>query len=408
MSSRYLIVGGGGAAASAIEGIRAHDRDGAITLVSRDNHLPYRRPLLSRDLWFGRATLDDLALHDEAWYRERGVELMLRREAVELDTERRLVWDDRGAEHGYEKLLLATGSRARLLDAPGSALEGVHYFRSLEDCLFLEERASRVRHALVVGGGFIAMELSAALRHRGLDVTLLLPEEYPLRRLLPRDLGLHLASAYRARGIEVISGETVVAIEEHSGALVARTPGGNYVDTELMLVGAGVVPHDELAEASGLEVDMGIEVDEFARTSDANVYAAGDVAEFPCPPLQRRMRCEHWRHALEHGYAAGANMAGANLPYDAVPAFDSAFFEHAWEGVGELDASSVVEEVWDETFHRGVLFYLRDEVVRGVLLWNRPGLVEWARGLVREGRPTTVEERAKAIPRAQAEALAGR
>src|SRR2546422_3891838 len=159
----YVIVGGGLAGASAIEGIRAHDREGAIFMLARENHAPYPRPPLTKDLWFGKSTRDKLPVHPESFYRENKVELVLRREAIELDPGKHAVWDDRGIECTYGKLLLATGGRPRIMDAQGADIEGVHYYRYLEDYLLLESRLPHFRHALVVGGGFIALELAAAL-----------------------------------------------------------------------------------------------------------------------------------------------------------------------------------------------------------------------------------------------------
>ena len=163
----YVIVGGGLAGASAVEGIRAHDREGAILLLARENYSPYHRPPLSKDLWFGKSTPDKLAVHDEQFYREHKVELVVRREAVELDPRRHAVWDDRGTEYTYGKLLLATGGRPRVLNVEGADAEGVHYYRYLEDYLVLEGRLPHLQHALVVGGGFIGLELAAALSHKG-------------------------------------------------------------------------------------------------------------------------------------------------------------------------------------------------------------------------------------------------
>lgn len=392
----YVIVGGGAAAASAVEGIRAHDTQGSVLVMSRDNHPPYKRPPLTKDLWFGKATLDELPIHPEPYYREQNVELMLRREAVEIDAVKRMVWDDRGIAFEYGELLLATGGRPRLMNVPGGTIDAVHHFRYLEDYLFLRQHS--FEHALVVGGGFIGTELAAALRHAGKEVTFMFPEEYPLRRVLPRDLGLFIADTYREKGIDVISGESVAAFEDHGATITARTHSGNYADTQLALVGVGIVPHTELADAAGLDVSKGIVVDSLGRASAEHVWAAGDVAEFPYLALGETMRMEHWDHAIAHGKAVGANMAGANRPYDEMPVFFSDLFDIGWEAVGEIDSQLVVEEVWREPNQQGVLFYLRDEVVRGVLMWNSWGLADWARGLIREARPLTVEERAKAIP----------
>lgn len=397
MRHEYVIVGGGLAAASAIEGIRAHDPNGPILLLSRDNHPPYHRPPLSKGLWFGKSTLDQLPVHDQAFYRDQRVELALRREVVELDADQRTVWDDHGARYDYGKLLLATGGRPRRLNAEGAEMEGVHYYRNLEDYQFLAEHVPRLRHLLVVGGGFIGVEMAAALRHAGKMVTLLYAEEYPLRRLLPRDLGLFVADYYRDQGVETVSGELVMRFDDAAGEINVATANGNQATTELVLVGVGIEPQDDLAEAAGLETGNGIEVDEYARSSDPHVWAAGDVAEFPCLALDKRMRVEHWDHAIHHGKAAGANMAGANRPYTHLPMFFSDLFDLGWEAVGEVDSNLETHAVWKQEFREGVVFYLREDVVRGVLLWNVWEKVEWARGLIREGRQLSSAEREAAV-----------
>jgi NADPH-dependent 2,4-dienoyl-CoA reductase/sulfur reductase-like enzyme len=398
MQVPYIIVGGGLAGASAIEGIRAHDHDSPILLLSRENHPPYHRPPLSKDLWFGKSTMDKLPVHDESFYRENKVEVALRREAVELDAERRRLWDDHGTMYEYGRLLIATGGFPRRFSVPGSDHPSIGYYRYLEDYLALQERLERLRHALVIGGGFIGMEIAAALRHAGKEVTLLYPEPWPLQKVLPRDLGAFVADYYREQGVEAVSEERVVRFEDHGSEITAHTASGNMVTTELVIAGIGISPAVDLAEAAGLEVGNGIEVDEYARTSDPYIYAAGDVAEFPYLALDRRMRIEHWDHAIQHGKAAGANMAGANRPYTHLPFFYSDLFDLGWEAVGEVDSELEIHAVWKQEHREGVVFYLRDEVVRGALLWNVWNAVDWARGLIQQAKPMTREEREAAVP----------
>lgn len=395
---RYVIVGGGLAAASAVEGIRSRDREGTILLLSRENHAPYHRPPLSKGLWFGKETMDDVPVHPDDWYREQGVELALRREVVELDAVRRVVTDERGADHAYEKLLLATGGRPRRLDAEGAELEEVHYFRDLEDYMRLRGHLDRFEHALVIGGGFIGMELAAALRHTGKSVTLLIDREYPLGHVFPRDLGMALLDFYREKGIEPVTGDRVIGFEEGQGLVHARTTNGGVVTTQLAIAGVGIQPQVDLAEIAGLEVQKGIVVDEFTRTSHPDVHAAGDVAEFPSLALRQRMRIEHWDHAREHGRCAGVNMAGGEQPYTALPYFFGDFFELGFEAVGELDPSLDVVPVWRTPYREGVLYYLREDVPRGVVLWNVWNAVDWARDLVRKAQPMTRADLEAAVP----------
>lgn len=398
MKYEYLIVGGGLTAASAIDGIRAHDSKGKILLVSRENHAPYHRPPLSKGLWFGKESMDDLPVRSDASYEALGVTLHLRREVVELDAQARTIWDDRGEAFEYGALLLATGGKPRLLDAVVDPQSNVHYFRTLEDYLTLRASLERVQHNLVIGAGFIGLEIAAALHHAGQEVTLLYQDEYPLRRVLPRDLGLYVADYYRRKGVETVSNDGVAEIVDTGGLLHARTHGGNTVTTQQVIVGVGIVPHVELAEAAGLLTGTGIEVDEYTRTSDPHIFAAGDVAEFPYLAIERRMRIEHWDHAKMHGRVAGENMAGAKTPYDHLPMFWSDFFDLGWEAVGNLDPAHQIDAVWAREYEEGVLFYCEEDVVRGVLLWNSWDKVDWARGLIRAAKPMSHEERVAAIP----------
>jgi NADPH-dependent 2,4-dienoyl-CoA reductase/sulfur reductase-like enzyme len=307
------------------------------------------------------------------------------------------VWDERGTEYGYERLLLATGGRPRRLNVPGADDEGVRYYRDLEDYLYFRAHGDRYEHVLIIGAGFIGMEMAAALTHAGKEVTLLYTGEWPLERVLPRELGLFVAGYYREKGVETVSNDTVVSFETLKGQIMARTGSGGVVTTQLVLVGVGIEPQTDLAEAAGLEVRNGIAVDEFGRTSNPDIYAAGDVAEYPDLGLAMARRVEHWDHALQHGRVVGANMAGADTPYPGLPMFYSDLFDLGWEAVGEVDGAMETDAVWKEPFREGVVFYLREGVIRGVLLWNVWEKVEWARELIRAGKPMSGEERRKLV-----------
>jgi NADPH-dependent 2,4-dienoyl-CoA reductase/sulfur reductase-like enzyme len=397
MKVRYCIVGGGAAAAAAIEGIRTHDPTGDILMLSRENHRPYRRPLLTKELLLGTATLDRLPLHPDEWYAEQKVDVRLRHEDIEVDAENGRLWDERGERIEFGDLLLATGCRPRRLHAEGSEISSVRYFRDLEDYLDLESRLDRVQHITMVGGGFTSIEMSAALRARGKEITLVVPDEYPLHRLLPRDLGGPLLDYLREMGVETVSGDTLVKIEEMNGLVHARTLLGNEIDTQLVLVDQGGEPLADLAEAAGIAIDDGIVVDEFGRSSSPHVWAAGDVAEYPCLALNVIMRVEGSDHAEQHGRVVGANMAGANEPYTHLPFKWFRVGDLQFEGVGELWARLDTEIVWMQPGREGVVFYLRDDVIRGVLLINVSERLEWARGLIRDARSMTSAERSSMV-----------
>lgn len=395
MHYRYVIVGGGLAAASAIEGIRSRDREGGILMFSRENHLPYQRTPLSKDAWSPGYDLGRLAIHPDGYYDEMNVDVRLRREIVEIDTEHRVLWDERGDSVGFDEVLFATGCRPKRLHAEGAAESpSVRYYRDLEDYLDLHRRIEQLQHVTLVGGGFAAVELAGTLRSRGLQVTLVFPEEWPLHRLLPRSLGLGLVDVLRGMGVETVSGETLVQIREAGGFVQARTYGGNDLTTQLVVVDQGSEPQVELADATGLDIDDGIVVDDHGRASKPHAWAAGDVAEFPYLALGQLMRVEGTDHAEHHGRIVGENMAGADRVYDHLPRKWFELDHLRFEGVGELNSRLDSDEVWIEPGREGVIFYLLDDVVRGVMLCNVPDRLDWARSLVRAAKPMSAADRA--------------
>jgi 3-phenylpropionate/trans-cinnamate dioxygenase ferredoxin reductase component len=375
--ARYLIVGGGMAAAGAVAGIRAHDEDGAIAIVGAEPHPPYKRPLLSKKLWSGGA-------EEKLWYDAAlgGADLTTGRRIVELDLGARRAKDDRGDEYGYEKVLLATGGSPRRF---GGNDEDVVYFRTLDDYRTVRAAAEGGGHVVVIGGGFIGSELAASLTGIGARVTLVFPETAIVSRILPAGLAAFVTDYYREKGVEMLGNETVASVDGRSVSLGS----GRTVDGDAVVAGLGIVPATELAEAAGLEVDDGIVVDELGRASGRDdVFAAGDVANFPSLPLGKRVRVEHEDHANTHGRAVGANMAGANAPYDYLPFFYSDMFDLGYEAVGDLDARLTTLEAWEEPNRKGVVMYVDDERrPRGVLLWDTWGKVDVARELIRAAQP---------------------
>jgi 3-phenylpropionate/trans-cinnamate dioxygenase ferredoxin reductase subunit len=368
---RYLIVGGGMTADAAAKGIREHDPDGSIVLVGDDPHPPYKRPPLSKGLWSGG---------DEAkiWRatEETGARLVLGRRIVALDLDARRATDDAGEEYAWEKLLLATGGSPRRLAGDDSK---VVYFRTLDDFHGLRERVGDGTRATVVGGGFIGSEIAAALAGAGAQVTMLFPEPTIGFRLFPRDLGEFVTRYYRDKGVEVRAGETVADAADLEG--------------DVVVAGLGILPNVELAEAAGLPVDNGIVVDEHGRVGGRDdVFAAGDVANFPSPVLGKRFRVEHEDHANTHGKVVGANMAGASIPYDHIPLFYSDMFELGYEAVGEVDSRLETVADWEEPFRKGVIAYLDDAGrPRGFLLWDVWGKVDAARDAIKAGERTLVQ-----------------
>jgi NADPH-dependent 2,4-dienoyl-CoA reductase/sulfur reductase-like enzyme len=378
-SYKYLIVGGGMTGDSAARGIRDHDKDGSIGLVGAESHPPYSRPPLSKALWQGKDESSIWRGTDEL-----GVDLVVGRKIVSLDVDNHRATDDQGEEYEYERLLLATGGKPRQL--PGEPADGVVYFRTFDDYKRLRSSVHDGARFLVVGGGFIGSEIAAALQSNGAQVTMVFPEDGIGARLFPADLARFVTDYYREKGVEVRTGELA------SPELLEGFDG--------VVAGLGIEPNTELAESAGIKVEGGIAVDPYGRIVDVDdVYAAGDVAIFPVPALDTTMRVEHEDHANTHGRTVGANMAGADTPYDHLPFFYSDLFDLGYEAVGEIDSRHDTVEHWKEPGREGVVAYVDgDRKPRGFLLWNVWGKVDDARELIKAGQP---------IDESAVEALAG-
>ena len=390
---RYLIIGGGMTADAAAHGIRKHDPNGSIGLIGAEPHAPYNRPPLSKGLWKGEA-------EESIWRKaaETGAELHLGRRAVQLDALRRRVTDAQGATYEYEKVLLATGGTPRRL--PG-APDGIIYFRTLDDYRTSRQLADRKARFVVIGGGFIGSEVAAALRMQQCEVTMIVPQQGLGTRVFPADLSRHLVEYYRREGVTVLIGESAERVEAASGGYRVQTKGSGVVGADAIVAGLGIELNVELAQQAGLTVNDGIVVDEQLRTSQPDIYAAGDVANFLNPALGRRTRVEHEDNANTMGDVAGQNMAGAGRRYDHLPFFYSDLFKLGYEAVGEVDVRHQTVADWKEPMQEGIVYYLEGGRVRGVLLWNTWEQVDAARALIAEPGPFRAADLKGRLPAAR-------
>jgi len=385
----YLILGGGMAADAAVRGIRELDAVRPIGLIGEETDPPYARPPLSKGLWKG----DPL---ESVWRNtaEHGVDLLLGRRATALDLHGKKVTDNDGAEYTFEKLLIATGGTPRHLPFGG---EETIYFRTLADFRRLHAMAEQGKSFAVIGGGFIGSEVAAALAMQGSKVTLLFPEDGIGARLFPADLARFLVGYYAEHGVEALRGERVTGLSRSGSQQVLETKSGRKVTVDAVVAGIGIVPNTDLATQSGLEVDDGIIVDAGLRTSHPDVFAAGDVARFDAPSLGR-MRVEHEDNAVTMGHAAGRAMAGDPASYSHLPFFYSDLFELGYEAVGQMDPRGEMVADWREPFRKGVVYYLRERTVRGILLWNTWDQVNAARSLIAEPGPLGSRELVGRLP----------
>ncbi|HTL16329.1 MAG TPA: FAD-dependent oxidoreductase [Patescibacteria group bacterium] len=389
---KYFIIGGGMTADAAASGIRELDSKGSIGLITAELDPPYDRPPLTKGLWKDKS-LDTVWRNTE----KRNVEVCLARTAKTIDVQHKTVTDDSKEVYSFEKLLLATGGSPRRLPFGG---DDIIYFRTLRDYRRLRDLADNRKRFGVIGGGFIGSELAASLASNDKKVTMIFPGTGIGDRMFPPDLSQFLNDFYRQKGVDVWTGDSVVGLERRGEELVLKTRSQREVTVDGVVAGLGIEPNLELAKQIGLQTGDGILVDEYLRTSQPDIYAAGDAAFFYNPALDRRLRVEHEDNANTMGRLAGRNMAGAAEAYTHLPFFYSDLFELGYEAVGELDARLSVLADWKDPHREGVVYYQKEGIVRGVLLWNVWGQVDAAREVIASKRPFRPEELKHKLPKA--------
>jgi 3-phenylpropionate/trans-cinnamate dioxygenase ferredoxin reductase component len=395
MHYKYLIIGGGMTADSAVKGIREVSPEGTIGLFSSDTHPPYDRPPLTKGLWKGD--------EEESVWRgteSQGVTLHLGRTIRHIDPQNKIVTDDEGADHTFDRLLLATGVSARKLDFGGT---GVIHYRTFDDYKRLRALAETGQRFGVIGGGFIGSELAAALTMNDKEAVIAFPGTGIGGNLFPSDLSAFLNDYYREKGVEVHPNTHAYRCDARNGKQAlglreADTKKEWEVLADGVIAGIGTVPNVELAEAAGLEVDNGIRVNASLQTSHADIFAAGDVASFHDPVLNEWRRVEHEDNANTMGAFAGRAMAGEIADYSHLPFFYSDLFDLGYEAVGDVDSRLETFSDWKDPFREGVVYYLRDGHVRGVLLWNVWDQVGAARELIAKAGPFKPEELKGRLP----------
>lgn len=378
---RYLIIGGGLTGDAAVKGIRELDEEGSIGMISLEPDPPYSRPPLSKGLWKGRP-VEKIWRHTQ----DKDVELHLGHKVIKLDPQGKSIQDEEGHEYTYDKLLLATGGTPNQLPF---GKDKIIYYRNFQDYQRLRTLSENKESFLVIGGGFIGSEIAAALRMVGKEVTMVFPEDAISANVYPQDLAEYINDYYREQGIKIVSGDTVTNIEDSGDHLTVHTKNGKIFEVDGIVAGIGVHPNVDLAQQAGLKVENGIVVDEHLMTTAPDIYAAGDVANFYHTALGKRKRVEHEDNAIQMGKLAGRNMAGANEAYTHAPMFYSDLFKLGYEAVGELNSKLEIVADWKEQFKKGVVYYLEDGRVRGVLLWNVWDTVPAASELLAEPGPFT-------------------
>jgi 3-phenylpropionate/trans-cinnamate dioxygenase ferredoxin reductase component len=391
MRRHVVVVGGGAAGFHAIESLRSQGFDGPVTLVADESLLPYARPPLSKEVLRGEMAPERVLLRGEDRYAELGVTTRLGASAVAVDRGRRTVELADGSRIEADAVLLATGGRPRALSIPGEHLPNVYQLRTLADAVEIREHIAAACTIVVIGSGFVACEVAASARQAGCEVTIMSMDEAPLARALGPHIAEFLAGLHRAEGVDLRAGVAAERIDRAGADLTVTGTDGSTATGRAVVIGVGIEPRVELAQALGVRTGPGIIVDEFCQTSVPNVCAAGDAATLLVGGRLRRH--EHWQNAQRQGAAAARALIGNRQPFSEVPWFWTNQFSVNVQMAGDLD------EDWDRVTFRGdphsgdgTAFYQRDGRLLAAVGVNRAADISAARALLRRGIPVSPEQ----------------
>lgn len=389
-TDRFIIVGGGLAGVSAAEELRAQGFDGSIRIFASEPHAPYIRPPLSKGFLAGKEGPEAVFAHPDEWYAENSIELDTGTKVFGVDSVAGEVTVSGGTPVAYDKLLLATGSTPRLLTIDGAELGGVHYLRTMDDSVALNHELSGGGRTLVlIGSGWIGMEVGATARELGNSVTILERDPIPLANAIGDELGQLFADLHREKGVVLRTSVTVDHIVgSHGKVSGVALAGGEVVPADIVLIGVGVVPNVALADDAGIITENGIVVDESMRSSNPDIFAAGDVANAFHPLANMRLRSEHWANAIGQGKAAARGMLGLDESYDDIPYFYTDQFDVGMEysGYGPLTKDARVVYRGSRDGREFVAFWLREGVVVAGMNVNVWDVNEHVQALIRSGR----------------------
>jgi 3-phenylpropionate/trans-cinnamate dioxygenase ferredoxin reductase subunit len=388
----FVIVGASLAGAKAAAELRERGFDGRVILLGAESERPYERPPLSKDYLQGKSERQKAYVHDEEFYGQHEIELRLGTVAEAIDPQALTVTLAGGEQLPYDGLLLTIGAEPRRISVPGADLEGIYYLRTLADSDALRERlAAGSGRVAVVGAGWIGSEFAASARGAGLEVTVIDPLAVPNERIFGAEIGGFYRDVHLSHGVEMVLSDGVEALEGESTVSAVRTSKGRRVECDFAVIGVGVTPRVALAEAAGLTVENGIQVDAACRASAPNVFAAGDVANAWHPFYERHIRVEHWANALNQGPAAARSMLGETVSYDRIPYFFSDQYDVGMEYSGYATD-------WDEVVFRGdpaggefVAFWLQDSRVVGGMNVNVWDVNAHVQALIRSRQPVDAD-----------------
>jgi 3-phenylpropionate/trans-cinnamate dioxygenase ferredoxin reductase subunit len=404
MNETFVIVGAGLAGAKAAEALREQGFGGRLVLIGAESYRPYERPPLSKGYLTGAQEREKVFVHAQDWYAEHDVEFRAERLVTRLDRAASRVELNDGSSIGYDKVLLCPGANPRPLPIPGADADGVHYLRTVDHSDVLREVIAKASRLVVIGAGWIGLEVTAAAREAGVDVVVVETADLPLLRVLGSEVAQVFAGLHREHGVDFRFNTSIDRISTEAGRATGVVLGdGSAIAADAVLVGVGAAPNTELAEAAGLAADNGVLVDAALRTEDPNVFAAGDVANAEHPFYGRRIRVEHWNNALKQPAVAATGMLGREAAYTELPYFFTDQYDLGMEYVGYAEPGE-----YDQVLFRGdvpgrefIAFWLKESrVVAGmnVNIWD---VVEPIKALIRSGAtvdPTRLADPSIALP----------
>ena len=366
-----VIIGCGQAGGQAAASLRQEKYEGPITMIGQEPYIPYQRPPLSKQYLSGEQEKEKLSLRQESFYSEKEINLKLETSVLSLDPHNKELQLENGETVTYDKLLVATGGRPRKLEVDGHTLKGIHYLRNIDDVDAIKTQMKTSENLVIVGGGYIGLEVASVAIKRGLTVSVLEMESRILERVTTEEMSAFYHQLHTDEGVNILTSTQAKAFKG-SETVESVVCGDHEIPADLVIVGIGILPNTEMAEAAGLETNNGLVVDEYCRTSNEHIFAAGDCTNHPNPILNRRLRLESVPNAMEQGRVAASNMLGGSKSYASMPWFWSDQYEHKLQMVGfskDSDQSVVRGDMESKSF---TVFYLKDGSIIAADSVNNP------------------------------------
>ena len=345
---------------------------GELAILSADNAVPYERPPLSKSFLAGKGSEDDIKISPEKFYEEHGIEVMLKCEVASVDVKRKRLILKGGEELSFHKLIIATGARPRTLNIPGANLQNLFYLRTMSDSKSIRSATDKMKHAVVIGGGFIGMEVAAVLAQKGIEVAMVISDDRVFKRLFSPGMSNFFENYYTARGVRLIKLTSVTELRGDGSVKSAVLRDGQNLQCDLVVAGIGVEPATEVVKNSGLDLGDGILVDEYLQTSVPDLFAAGDVANYQDVLFGKRRRVEHWDNAVSQGQHCARSLMGDRTPFKHVPYFFSDIFDLSYEYWGDALGADQVVHRGDLSSNSFSVWWVRQQRLVAAFTMNRP------------------------------------